>query len=450
MTWTLHITRIVALGLPLIGSLMAQMAIQLTDTAMLGRYDVEALAGQVLGSTLFSIALLFGAGFGWSVTPIIAEAEARGQSTEIRRVTRMAFWLSFGFGVAVLPVFLFAGPLFGALGQDPGTAAIAARYLAIQGFSIFPALGLMVIRAYLSGLGRTRAQFWAMVAAFLLNAVINYALIFGAFGFPELGVTGAAIGSVISTTVAFLALAVHAALATPEHELFRNVWKPDPQALARVFRLGWPIGTATLAEAGLFAGATVLMGWLGTVPLAAHGIAMQIISVIFMAHLGLSQAATIRAGNAVGRDDPAGLRKGAMAAMILSGCVALPTLAMLVFLPDPLIDLFLGRDEPAREAVLVLGRGLLAAAALFQLADAAQVMAMGFLRGLQDTRVPMAYAAISYWAIGMPLAWLLGFPAGLGGVGVWLGMAAGLTVAAVMLQGRFWRRTRLVAPLRTA
>ncbi|WP_375261281.1 MATE family efflux transporter [Palleronia sp.] len=445
MTWTQHINRIIALGLPLIGSLMAQMAIQLTDTAMLGRYDVAALAGQVLGSTLFSIALLFGAGFGWSVTPVIAEAEARGHSTEIRRVTRMAFWLSAGFGAVVLPVFLLAGPLFVALGQEPATAETAARYLSIQGLSIFPALGLMVIRAYLSGLGRTRAQFWAMAAAFALNAAINYVLIFGAFGFPELGVTGAAIGSVISTTVAFLALAVHAAVATPEHDLFRNIWKPDSQALSRVFHLGWPIGTATLAEAALFSGATVLMGWLGTVPLAAHGIAMQIISIIFMAHLGLSQAATIRAGNAVGRNDPAGLRKGALAALMLSCCVALPTLAALVFLPDPLIDLFLGRDEPAREAVLALGRGLLAAAALFQLADAAQVMAMGFLRGLQDTRVPMWLAGISYWVIGMPLAWLLGFPAGLGGVGVWLGMAGGLTVAAVTLQTRFWRRTRLAA-----
>ena len=298
MTWAQHINRIIALGLPLIGSLMAQMAIQLTDTAMLGRYDVDALAGQVLGSMLFSIALLFGAGFGWAVTPIIAEAEARGQSTEIRRVTRMAFWLTGGFGALVLPVFLLSGPIFMGLGQDPDTAATAARYLAIQGFAIFPALGLMVIRAYLSGLGRTRAQFWAMAAALVLNAAVNYVLIFGALGFPELGVTGAAIGSVISTLVAFLALAVHAAIATPEHDLFRNAWKPDPQALSRVFHLGWPIGTATLAEAGLFAGATVLMGWLGTVPLAAHGIAMQIISVIFMAHLGLSQAATIRAGNA--------------------------------------------------------------------------------------------------------------------------------------------------------
>ena len=445
MTWATHIRRILALGLPLIGSLMAQMAIQLTDTVMLGRCDVGALAGQVLGSSIFALALLFGAGFGWAVTPIVAEAEARGQTTEIRRVTRMALWLSTGFGALVLPLFLFPRPLFDALGQDPATSDTAARYLVVQGFAIFPALGLMVIRAYLSGLGRARAQFWAMCGALVLNGLVNYALIFGAWGAPELGVTGAAIGSVVSTSVAFAALAVHAALATPEHAIFQRIWKPDPGALARVFRLGWPIGTATLAEAGLFSASAVMMGWLGPVPLAAHGIAMQVISVIFMAHVGLSQAATIRAGNAVGRDDPQGLRKGAAAALMLSACIALPTAAALALIPEPLIELFLGDEEESRAAVIALGRGLLLAAAIFQLVDAAQVMAMGLLRGLQDTRVPMIWAGFAYWGVGVPLAWVFGFVLDGGGVGIWLGMAAGLSLAAVALQTRFWRRTRLVA-----
>ncbi|QFU07343.1 Multidrug resistance protein MdtK [Rhodobacteraceae bacterium THAF1] len=439
MDFSTHIRRTLALGVPLIGSLVAQMAIQLTDAVMLGRYDVVALAGQVLGSTLFTLALLFGSGFGWAVTPVVAEADARGQVTDVRRVTRMALWLSAGFGALVMPLFLLSGPVFLAMGQEPETARIAAQYLFVQGWSIFPALGLMVVRAYLSGLGRTRAQFWAMTAALVLNGLVNYALIFGAWGAPELGVTGAAIGSVVSTGAAFGALAIYAALTTPEHAIFARLWRPDWSAMGRVFALGWPIGLATLAEAGLFSASAVMMGWLGTVPLAAHGIAMQIISVIFMAHLGLSQAATIRVGNALGRDDAAGLQRAASVALWLSAGVAVPTLVVLVVLPEPLIGLFLGADEQSRAAVVAMGIGLLAAAAAFQLVDAAQVMAMGFLRGLQDTRGPMWIASLSYWVIGIPLAYLLGFPGGMGGVGVWLGMAGGLSVAAVALQRRFWR-----------
>lgn len=242
MDFSTHIRRTLALGVPLIGSLVAQMAIQLTDAVMLGRYDVVALAGQVLGSTLFTLALLFGSGFGWAVTPVVAEADARGQVTDVRRVTRMALWLSAGFGALVMPLFLMSGPVFLAMGQEAETARIAAQYLFVQGWSIFPALGLMVVRAYLSGLGRTRAQFWAMAGALVLNGLVNYALIFGAWGAPELGVTGAAIGSVVSTGAAFGALAVYAAVTTPEHAIFARLWRPDWSAMGRVFALGWPQG----------------------------------------------------------------------------------------------------------------------------------------------------------------------------------------------------------------
>lgn len=438
MTWRDHIARVVALGLPLTGSLVAQMAIQLTDTVMLGRYDIEVLAGQVLGSTLFSVVLLFGAGFGIAVTPLVAAAEARGETSEIRRVSRMALWLSAAYGALTLPLFLRSGPLFLAAGQEAVPAAIAAEYLALQGWAIFPALGLMVIRGHLSGLGRARAQFLAMLAAVAVNALANYALIFGNWGAPELGVTGAAAASLVSTLVACAALCVHAAVVAPEHALFSRLWRPDAEAMRRVFRIGLPVGFAVLAEIGLFSASTVMMGWLGAVPLAAHGIAIQITSVIFMAHLGLSQAATIRAGNALGRGDRDGLVRGAWAAMCLSACVVVVTVAVIVAVPGWLVGLFLGADDPARADVVALGRAFLLAAALFQAVDAAQVMAMGLLRGLQDTAGPMWIAAVSYWLIGVPAAWAFGFVLDLGGVGIWLGLAAGLAVAAVLLQTRFW------------
>jgi len=434
-----HIARTLALGVPLTGSLVAQMLIQLTDTVMLGRYDITVLAGQVLGSTLFTMALLFGAGFGLAVTPLVAEADSRGRTADIRRVARMAMWLAAGWSAVAIPVFLLARPIFLALGQSGVVSDIGAEYLAVQGWSIFPAMGVMVLRGYLSGLGRARAQFWAMAAAVVVNAAVNYALIFGNWGAPELGVVGAAVGSLLSTLAACAALGVHAAVATREHALFVRIWRPDPDAMGRVFRLGWPIGLAILAEAGLFSASSVMVGWLGEVPLAAHGIAIQIISIVFMAHMGLSQAATIRAGNALGRNDRTGLARGAQVAMGLSACIVAVTVTLFLTLPEALVGPFLRADDPDRAEVLALGVAFLAAAALFQAVDAAQVMAMGGLRGVQDTRGPMVIASVSYWLVGIPAAWVLGFGLEFGGVGVWLGMAVGLFLAAVLLQVRFWR-----------
>jgi MATE family multidrug resistance protein len=181
-----------------------------------------------------------------------------------------------------------------------------------------------------------------------------------------------------------------------------------------------------------------MMGWLGTVPLAAHGIALQITSVIFMIHLGLSNVATVRAGQAHGRGDGTGLRDGARVVLGLSASVALATMALLLLVPDPLVGVFLAPDDPDRAEVIAIGRQLLAAAALFQLVDAAQVQALGLLRGVQDTRVPMVIAALSYWAVGVPVSYLLGFPLGLGGPGIWLGLASGLALAGVFMLVRFW------------
>lgn len=439
MGYVWHLKRLLAVGVPLMGSHMAQLAIQLTDTLMLGRYGVEALAGQVLGSQLFFLLMYFGSGFGWAVLPMVAEAEARGETRAARRVTRMGLWLSAGFAALALPPMLASEPLFRALGQEAGTAALAGDYLRIGGWAIVPALFVMVMRSFLSGLELTRAVLVAALVAVVANAVTNYALIFGNWGAPEMGVRGAAWASLVSMLAQAAGLAVYAHVAAPEHAVFRRLWAIDREALGAVFRLGWPIGVTTLAEVSLFVFAAVMMGWISTVALAAHGIAMQIITVVFVLHVGLSQAATIRAGNAQGRGDRVALRAGAGVALGVSQAIAMVTVVVLLSVPEPLVALFLSADEPAREAVIATGRGLLAAAALFQVFDAGQVMALGLLRGVQDTRVPMALAAISYGAVGLPAAWVFAFPVGGGAVGLWLGMAMGLAVAAATLLMRFWQ-----------
>ena len=249
---------------------------------------------------------------------------------------------------------------------------------------------------------------------------------------------GAAIASLSVNIASLLALAIYVARATPEHALFQRIWRADPEALISVFRLGWPIGITNLAEVGLFAASSVMMGWLGALPLAAHGIALQITSVMFMVHMGLSNAATVRAGQAHGRGDGQALRDGAAVVLVLSFVAAAVTVCLFLALPEPLMGLFMSPEDPDRPAVIGIGVGLLAAAALFQLVDAGQVMALGLLRGVQDTRVPMVIAALSYWAIGVPASYVLGFVLGLEGIGIWLGLAIGLACAAVFMLARFW------------
>ncbi|MGH1423508.1 MAG: MATE family efflux transporter [Pseudooceanicola sp.] len=440
-TYRHHAGAILTLGLPLIGSQIAQFALQMTDALMLGWYSVEALAGEVLGGTLFFILFIAGSGFAWAVAPLVAEAEGKGDATTARRVTRMSMWLTLAYALCVLPILLNSEPVLIALGQKPDLARIGAEYLSIQAWSIFPALGVMVLKSYLSALEKTRAVMWITLTAVVVNALANHAFIFGNWGAPEMGVRGAALASFIVSVFSFLAMAVYVVRATPEHALFQRLWRPDWEAFFTVLRLGWPISMTTLAEVGLFATASVMMGWIGTLDLAAHGIALQIASMTFMVHLGLANTATIRAGRAIGQGDIDGLRDGAIVAFALSGVAVLLTVLVFLSVPGALVGLFLSPDDPDRAAVIAIGRWLIVAAALFQAVDAAQVMALGLLRGAKDTRGPMVLAVVSYWLIGLPLAYGLGFWAGWDGVGVWLGLAAGLAAAAVTMMWRFWRRT---------
>ncbi|OWU85086.1 multidrug transporter MatE [Oceanicola sp. 22II-s10i] len=434
-----HARAILSLGLPLVGSQIAQVGVQVVDTIMLGWYDVEALAGVVLGSTLFFILFIAGCGFAWAVTPLVAEAEGRGDTTTARRMTRMSLWLTILYALAVLPVLLMAEQVMLLLGQNPKLAAMAGDYLAIYGWGIFPALGVMVLKSFLSALERTRVVFWITLLAVGVNALGNHVFIFGNYGVPELGVRGAAISSIIVQVVSLGGLVLYIQRTLPEQELFRRFWRADWEAFGTIFRLGWPIGLTTLSEVGLFAASALMMGWIGTLPLAAHGIAIQIVSLTFMVHLGLANTATIRAGRAIGRGDRQGLRDGAVAAVMLSGVFALVTVAFFLAIPGWLIGLFVDPNDPVRDEVIAAGRYLLVAGALFQTADAAQVMALGLLRGAKDTRVPMVLAAVSYWVIGLPCGYLLAFVAGWGGVGLWLGLAAGLGAAGVTMMIRFWR-----------
>lgn len=437
-----HARAILALGLPLVGSHLAQMALHVTDTVLMGWYGVNELAAVVLGSSSFFVIFIFGSGFAQAVMPMVASALGAGDETQVRRDARMGLWLSIAFGLLTYPLFWWAEPVLLALGQKPEVARLGQDFLRIAGLGMIPALLVMTLKSYLAALERTQVVLWVTLAAVVVNLGAAWVLIFGAGPVPALGVKGAALASLVVQVLTFVLLAVYAAVL-PElrrFHLFQRFWRPDWHAMGQVFRLGWPIGVTSLSEAGLFQATALMMGWIGTVELAAHGIAMEVAALAFMVHLGLSNATTVRTGRAEGAGDAQALRDGARVAIALSVFFGLCMITLFLALPGPIIALFLDLSKPEAAGIVAFGTALLAVAALFQMADAMQVMALGLLRGIRDTRLPMIIAAVSYWGIGVPAAYLLAFRAGWGGQGLWLGLTLGLVCAATTMMWRFWSR----------
>ncbi len=442
LTYSAHARATLLLGVPLVGSHLAQMALHVVDTVLLGWYGVTELAAMVIATSLFFVVFILGSGFANAVMPMVAQSVGAGDEAQVRRAARMGLWLSIGYGLLTYPMFWNAEAVLLALGQKPEVAALGQVFLRIGGLGMIPALVIMAIKGYLAALGRTQVVLWVTVAAVPANAALAYVLIFGVGGAAEMGIRGAAIASITVQILSMAVLLAYAGLLRDlrHYRLFQRFWRPDWAAMGQVFRLGWPIGVTLLAESGLFSATAVMMGWIGTMELAAHGIVLEVTAMAFMVHLGLSNAATIRTGHAFGSQDAQGLRDGARVVIALSLAFALVVITAFLTLPRPLVSVFL--DPTAAEApqILAFGVTLLAISALFQLADAMQVIALGLLRGIHDTRVPMIAAAFSYWGVGMPSAYGLAFGAGMGGVGLWLGLTLGLACAAVTLMWRFWAK----------
>ena len=438
MSYAGHARAVMVLGLPLIGGHLGQVAIGMTDTIMLGRYGIDELAAITAAGSMFFVLFLMGSGFAWAVMPMVASYDAEGDEVNLRRATRMGLWLSTAFAVIAMPVMIWSEPLLLATGQNAQVSADGAAYLQIAGWGLFPALIVMTFKSYLAALERTQIVLWITLLAALINGLANYAFIFGNWGAPEMGIEGAAIASVVTQIISLIGIIVYALWALPEHGILVRLWRPDFDMMGRVFRLGWPIGLTSLSESGLFAASALMMGWFGNVAQAAHGIAVQLAAITFMVHLGLSNVATIRAGNAYGRRDLDHMKRGARMVIVMSLVMALATIVLFFAVPELLISIFVDANQEARDEVVALGVVLLALAALFQLMDGAQVVALGLLRGVQDAKVPMVLAAISYWGIGMPVSYVLGYVMGWEGVGIWLGLVIGLACAGVALMYRYW------------
>ena len=432
-----NVRKLFALGLPIVGSNLAMMLIGVTDIVMVGWHSVEELAALILATTLFFNIFILGSGVAFALMPMVSSAAAVGDDTTVRRSTRMSLWLSMIYGVMSLPIFYMSEGIFLALGQQAELAAYAADYMWILAPAIIPALWANVMRSYLAAMEFTKVIMFITAGVAVLNIGFNHVLIFGNYGFPELGIQGAAIASLLVNILTAIITSIYAVMILPQHTLFARFYRADWPALVKVFKLGMPIGLSMLAETGLFSAASVMMGWIGVIALAAHGIALQLASLTFMAHLGLSHAVTIRIGNAAGRQDRDAMVDVTKAGVWISVLWSFFTIILFVGLGPNLVSLFLDADEAARDAIIAYGVVLLWIAALFQLVDGGQVLAIGLLRGIQDTAGPMVITVFGYWGVGIPTAYLLGFHTQLAGSGIWLGLVAGLSFAAIGLSMRF-------------
>ena len=444
-SWPAHFRATLALGLPLIGTQMAQMGIGFVDTVMLGWLGAETLAASVLATTMFFLVLVVGFGLANAVMPLAAQAAGEDDARSLRRSVRMGFWVVWIYGALMMPILWNAEVMLLAIGQKPELASMAQDYIRVVQWSIFPVLTISVLRSYLSALERMQIVLWITLIGVAVNAFLNYAFIFGNFGAPRMELAGAAVASVGTNVVMAGALIVYC-LKVPalrEHDIFGRLWRPDWVAFREVFRLGLPISLTILAEVGLFASASVMMGWLGTIELASHGIALQIASISFMIPLSFSQVGTVRFARAVGRKDIESMDKSGKTVLVLGVGFAILAAIIFVLFPVPLISMYLDKANPDAQLIITYGTPLLAVAAAFQLVDTLQAIGSGLLRGMKDTQVPMYIAMFSYWAVGVPAAYFFGLVMELGGQGIWSGLALGLAVAAILMNWRYFHREKL-------
>ncbi len=445
--WLDEVRAMLSLSWPMILTNVIQTALTTTDVVMMGWLGPDALAAGALGSNVYFAFMIFGIGLVTAVAPMVArEIGARRHSVrDVRRTVRQGLWSCIAISVPVWAILWFTEDILIGLRQDPQLAARAGEYMGTFQWALLPFLGYLVLRSFVSALERPRWALAVGVIAFFANAAAAWCLIFGKLGFPRLELVGAGIATTFASTIMFVGLALVVTLDRKfrRYHLFGRFWRADWRRFRQLWRLGLPIGATLVFEVTIFNAAVFLMGLIGAASLAAHMIAIQIASVTFMVPLGFGQAVTVRVGRAYGAGDREGITRAGWTAYALG--VGFMTLAasLMLFAPHLLIGGFLDMSKPGNAPVVELAVTFLAFAALFQVADGAQAVGSGMLRGLHDTRVPMLMAAFGYWGVGLPVGALLGFHFGLEGAGIWIGLASGLAIVAVLMTARWMMREQL-------
>ena len=444
--WRAEAGAVLRLGAPMALTQLVQFAVNTIDVLMIGRLGAEPLAASALGVVLFYVAWLIGFGPAMAVSPLVSQALGANANAidDVRRTVRMALWAVFLLFPFVFAFYLAAPQIVRWLGQPASLAELAGPYVVALAPGLPFFLGVIVLRNFLAAIGKTIWPLIIIVFATLLNAGLNWLLIFGALGFPRLELVGAGIASSISHAVGFAALCVYIRLDpdASRFALFRAVFNADWERFRQVVRLGWPIGVSTAFEGTLFNACVFIMGRIGTVEVAAYQVALNVAALAFMTPLGLSMAGAVRVGLAAGAEDWRRARHAAAATIGLSIAAILVFAVPVAVAPAYFASLYLSPESEEDLRLLALVADFLRVATLFMIFDATQVAANQALRGLKDVRAPMVLTGIAYWVVGFPLAASLGLASPLGAIGVWWGLLVALGLAATLLAFRLWSRLR--------
>ena len=407
------------------------------DTIMVGHVSATALAAVALGNLYTFGVSIFGLGVLISLDPIVAQALGAKDEVAVERGLQRGLLLSVILTIPTSIVLLTVDPVLTLMRQPAEVIPVAAGYVYRLIPSVWPFFVFVVFRQTLQAHHRTRPIVATIVIANLVNAFLNYSWIFGEFGFPELGVLGSAWATMVGRWLmtGLLLVLGFRHLAPYLRRFAPRVFAPVP--LWRMLRLGLPIGTQMLLEWGAFGTIALLMGWLGVIQMAAHQVALNLASLAFMVPLGVSSAAAVMVGHAVGREDPDGVRRASLAALVVGAAFMSVTAVIFISIPGLLAGIYTTHPDVLRLAIL-----LLPIAGVFQVFDGIQVVGLGLLRGLGDTRVPMVVCVVGFWCLGIPVSLWLAFGADLGAVGLWWGLAAGLGIVAVILLLRLKQQER--------
>ena len=420
-------------------SQLGQVAVNFADNVMVGKLGPAALAGVSFANALYAICLVFGMGISFALPPLISEAQGAGDDRRISSYFKHSLIVNIAFGVISMVLLIAFIPFMKYLGQDPDILPHAAEYMFYSALGMFPFMIFQTLRCYSDGLSETLPSMIIIIIGNVLNVILNYLLIFGYWGFPEMGTAGAALSSLISRVFMVFGILVifryWKNLWSYLSEVRLNVYKAS--YFKKVLSLGIPSSFQMTFELTAFSAAAIIMGLIGKVELASHQIAINLASMTFMIATGLAMAATIRVGNQLGKGDIIKVKDAGYSAMIQITLFMVFTAIVFILTRHFLPTIYM--DDPE---VISIAAYLLLAAAIFQIPDGIQVITLSVLRGLQDVRVPTIITFLSYWLLGIPCSYITAITLGWGPIGVWVGLIVGLSVSAIFLFYRFRMLTR--------
>ena len=431
------------LAYPIILGMIGHTLVGIVDNIMVGKLGPTELAAVSLGNSFVFIAMSLGIGFSTAITPLVAEADGKKNIEEGRLAFHHGLYLCTILGIVLFTLIYFCKPLIAYMGQPEEVVTLAKPYLEIVGFSLIPLIIFQAYKQFADGLSETKYSMWATILSNVVNIVVNYFLIYGIWIFPKLGIIGAAIGTIASRIVMLIFMHYMMNLKTKFHPYFKGFTLKEikKEINIKIIRLGTPSAMQMLFEVVLFTAAVWLCGVIGVTSQAANQIALSIASLTFMFAMGLSVTAMIRVANQKGKSDFLTLRRVAFSIFLLA--ILLEVLFAILFVATHQLipRLFVKNDDVvnmvANTEVITIAAKLLLVAAVFQISDGIQVVVLGALRGLQDVKIPMYITFVAYWIIGFPISYYLGLHTELKAEGVWIGLLAGLTAAALFLYIRF-------------